>query len=133
MWWMWASLICHLLNNHIVNKPSKEKIKEIFLSAFEIEKEFITESLPVSLIGMNKELMIQYIEYVVDQLLQQLGVDPHFNSKNPFDFMINLNLDKKNGRPYTLILYHISRVQYHFHLCQLLSYLYCFGIYSKVV
>ena len=87
----------HLLNNHIVNKPSKEKIKEIFLSAFEIEKEFITESLPVSLIGMNKELMIQYIEYVVDQLLQQLGVDPHFNSKNPFDFMINLTLDKKNN------------------------------------
>jgi ribonucleoside-diphosphate reductase beta chain len=87
----------HLLNNHIVNKPSKEKIKEIFLSAFEIEKEFITESLPVSLIGMNKELMTQYIEYVVDQLLQQLGVDSHFNSKNPFDFMVNLTLDKKNN------------------------------------
>jgi ribonucleoside-diphosphate reductase beta chain len=87
----------HLLNNHIVNKPSKERIKEIFLSALEIEKEFITESLPVSLIGMNKDLMIQYIEYVVDQLLKQLGVEPHFNSKNPFDFMIQIALDRKNN------------------------------------
>lgn len=87
----------HLLNNHIVNKPSKERILEIFLSAFEIEKEFITESLPVSLIGMNKDLMIQYIEYVVDQLLKQLGLDAHFNSKNPFDFMIQIALDRKNN------------------------------------
>ena len=87
----------HLLNNHIVNKPSKERIKEILLSAFEIEKEFITESLPVSLIGMNKNLMIQYIEYVLDQLLKQLGVESHFNSKNPFDFMAQIALDRKNN------------------------------------
>ena len=87
----------HLLKNHIVNKPSKERILEIFLSAFEIEKEFITESLPVSLIGMNKNLMIQYIEYVLDQLLKQLGVEPHFKSKNPFDFMIQIALDRKNN------------------------------------
>lgn len=87
----------HLLNNHIVNKPSKERIKEIFLSAFEIEKEFITESLPVSLIGMNKDLMIQYIEYVVDQLLKQLGIEPHFNSTNPFSFMTNIALEKKTN------------------------------------
>jgi ribonucleoside-diphosphate reductase beta chain len=87
----------HLLNNHIVNKPSKERIKEILLSAFEIEKEFITESLPVSLIGMNKNLMIQYIEYVLDQLLKQLGVEAHFNSKNPFDFMAQIALDRKNN------------------------------------
>lgn len=87
----------HLLNNHVVNKPSKERIKEILLSALEIEKEFITETLPVSLIGMNKELMSQYIEYVTDQLLIQLGVEPVFNVKNPFDFMIQIALDRKNN------------------------------------
>lgn len=87
----------HLINNHIVNKPTPERIKEIFLSAFEIEKEFITESLPVSLIGMNKLLMTQYIEYVTDQLLQQLNVDAHFNSKNPFDFMAQIALPKKTN------------------------------------
>lgn len=94
---MHCDFAIHLLNNHIVNKPSKEKIKEIFLSAFEIEKEFITESLPVSLIGMNKNLMIQYIEYVLDQLLIQLGVEAHFGSTNPFDFMVNIALDRKNN------------------------------------
>lgn len=87
----------HLFNNHVVNKPSKERIKEIFLSAFEIEKEFITESLPVSLIGMNQTLMVQYIEYVVDQLLIQLHVEPVFKSKNPFDFMVQIALDRKNN------------------------------------
>lgn len=87
----------HLFNNHIVNKPSKERVKEILLSAIEIEKEFITETLPVSLIGMNKDLMSQYIEYVVDQLLIQLNIEPEFNSKNPFDFMLQIALDRKNN------------------------------------
>ena len=63
----------HLLNNHIKNKPSEKRIKEILLSALEIEKEFITESLPVSMIGMNSNLMKQYLEFVVDGLLVQLG------------------------------------------------------------
>jgi len=63
----------HLLNNHIENKPSEKKIREILLSALEIEKEFITESLPVSLIGMNSNLMKQYLEFVVDGLLVKLG------------------------------------------------------------
>lgn len=92
---MHADFAIHLLNNHIVDKPSKERIKEIFLSALEIEKEFITESLPVSLIGMNANLMKQYLEFVVDGLLQQLDCDKEFNSKNPFEFMNQIALKTK--------------------------------------
>ena len=87
----------HLLNNHIVNKPSKERIREIFLSALEIEKEFITESLPVSLIGMNASLMKQYLEFVVDGLLMSLECDKEFNSKNPFEFMNQIVLKTKQN------------------------------------
>ena len=87
----------HLLNNHIVNKPTKERIEEILLSALEIEKEFITESLPVSLIGMNSDLMKQYLEFVVDGLLVQLGCDKHFNSVNPFEFMNQIALKTKTN------------------------------------
>lgn len=87
----------HLYNNFIVNKITNERIKEIFLSAVEIEKEFITESIPVSLIGMNSNLMIQYIEYVTDQLFLKLGLKQHFNSKNPFDFMVQIALEGKQN------------------------------------
>lgn len=87
----------HLLNNHIVNKPSKERIREIFLSALEIEKEFITESLPVSLIGMNADLMKQYLEFVVDGLLVQLECEKEFDSRNPFDFMNQIALKTKQN------------------------------------
>ena len=87
----------HLLNNHVLNKPSKDKIREIFLSAYEIEKEFITESIPVSLIGMNSNLMVQYVQYVLDQLLKQLNVEKVFNMSNPFDFMVQIALDRKNN------------------------------------
>lgn len=87
----------HLLNNHIVNKPSKERIREIFLSALEIEKEFITESLPVSLIGMNADLMKQYLEFVVDGLLTQMECEREFNVKNPFDFMNQIALKTKQN------------------------------------
>jgi ribonucleoside-diphosphate reductase beta chain len=87
----------HLLQNELKEKPSKERVKEILLSAIEIEKEFITESLPVSLIGMNSKLMIQYLEYVTDQLLIKLGVGAHFKSTNPFDFMIQIALESKQN------------------------------------
>jgi len=87
----------HLLNNHIENKPSKEKIREIFLSALEIEKEFVSDSLPVSLIGMNKELMIQYLQFVVDQLLVKLGCSKEFNVTQPFEFMNNIALQGKKN------------------------------------
>ena len=94
---MHADFAIHLLNNHIVNKPSKDKIREIMLSALEIEKEFITESLPVSLIGMNADLMKQYLEFVVDGLLNQLNCEKEFNSKNPFEFMNQIALKTKQN------------------------------------
>ncbi len=87
----------HLLNNHIVNKPSEKKIKEILLSALKIEKEFITESLPVSLIGMNSNLMKQYLEFVVDQLLVQLNCKKEFNVEQPFKFMEQIAIETKGN------------------------------------
>ncbi len=87
----------HLLNNHIVNKPSESRIKEILLSALEIEKEFASESLPVSLIGMNTNMMNQYLEYVVDQLLIKLQCTPVFNVAQPFTFMNKIALKGKTN------------------------------------
>ena len=88
---------CHLYNEHIENKLPHSRIKEIILSALEIEKEFILEALPVRLIGMNSDLMAQYLEFVTDRLLDSLGVPKHFNSENPFDFMQNIALQGKTN------------------------------------
>ena len=87
----------HLHNNHVVNKVSEERIKEIILSALEIEKEFIIDALPVKLIGMNSDLMKQYLEFVTDRLLSDLGCAKVFNSTNPFDFMVNIALNGKTN------------------------------------
>jgi ribonucleoside-diphosphate reductase beta chain len=87
----------HLYNHHIENKLSRERIIEIIDSALVIEKEFITEALPVSLIGMNSDLMKQYLEYVSDRLLMDLGVGKVYNSENPFDFMQNIALANKTN------------------------------------
>jgi ribonucleoside-diphosphate reductase beta chain len=87
----------HLLNNHVENKPSEKRIKEILLSALEIEKEFITESLPVSLIGMNSNLMKQYLEFVVDGLLLKFGCKKHFNVEQPFKFMEQIAVETKGN------------------------------------
>ena len=87
----------HLLNNHLSNKPSEEKIKEILLSALDIEKEFITESLPVSLIGMNSNLMKQYLEFVTDQLLVKMGCKKVFNVEQPFKFMEQIAVETKGN------------------------------------
>jgi len=87
----------HLYNNHIENKLSRERVIEILQSALEIEKEFITEALPVSLIGMNSDLMKQYLEYVTDRLFMDLKVGKVFNVENPFDFMTNIALDNKTN------------------------------------
>ena len=86
-----------LHNNHLANKVSEERIKEIIMSALEIEKEFITESLPVRLIGMNADLMKQYLEFVADRLLMDLGCSKVYNSENPFDFMANISLQGKTN------------------------------------
>jgi ribonucleoside-diphosphate reductase beta chain len=87
----------HLHNNHLVHKVSEDRIREIIESALEIEKEFITESLPVSLIGMNSKLMSEYLEYVADRLLIDLKCKPIYGTKNPFDFMSNIALENKTN------------------------------------
>ena len=79
------------------NKPSTETIHTIVKQAVEIEKGFILDALPCNLIGMNSEKMSEYIEYVSDRLLKQIGVPPIWNSKNPFDFMENISLDGKTN------------------------------------
>ena len=87
----------HLLNNHLENKLPENKIKEIILSALEIEKEFITESLPVSLIGMNSNLMKQYLEFVADGLLVKMGCSKEFNVEQPFKFMEQIAIETKGN------------------------------------
>jgi ribonucleoside-diphosphate reductase beta chain len=87
----------HLHNHHLVNKVSKERIRTIIVDALNIEREFITESLPVSLIGMNATLMTQYLEFVADRLLVELGCDREYNTSNPFDFMDMISLQGKTN------------------------------------
>uniref|UniRef100_A0A061S6S5 Ribonucleoside-diphosphate reductase subunit M2 n=1 Tax=Tetraselmis sp. GSL018 TaxID=582737 RepID=A0A061S6S5_9CHLO len=87
---------CHLysLLNH---KLDEEAVKQIVIESVEIEQEFITESLPVDLIGMNCKLMSQYINYVADHLLTELGLPKHYNDENPFDFMELISLQGKTN------------------------------------
>lgn len=87
----------HLHNNHLVNKVPKERIREILVDALNIEREFITESLPASLIGMNSKLMTQYLEFVADRLLVELNCDKEYNVSNPFDFMDMISLQGKTN------------------------------------
>jgi ribonucleoside-diphosphate reductase beta chain len=94
---MHCDFACHLYNNHIKNKLSEKKIKDIICGALEIEKEFILEALPVRLIGMNSDLMSQYLEFVTDRLLVALGCSKVYNSENPFDFMQNIALQGKTN------------------------------------
>jgi ribonucleoside-diphosphate reductase beta chain len=87
----------HLHNHHLVNKVSKDRIRTIIVDALNIEREFITESLPVSLIGMNAVLMTQYLEFVADRLLVELGCEREYNTTNPFDFMDMISLQGKTN------------------------------------
>jgi ribonucleoside-diphosphate reductase beta chain len=88
---------CLLYNNHIQNKLPKETITQIITDAVEIEKIFVTEALPVRLIGMNSDLMCQYIEFVADRLLVELGNEKVYNVSNPFDFMELISLQGKTN------------------------------------
>nr|WP_294789235.1 ribonucleotide-diphosphate reductase subunit beta [uncultured Flavobacterium sp.] len=87
----------HLHNHHLVNKVPKDRIKEIIVDALDIERQFVTESLPVSLIGMNATLMTQYLEFVADRLLVELGCERVYGSANPFDFMDMISLQGKTN------------------------------------
>jgi len=94
---MHCDFAVHLHNNHLTNKVSKERIREIIISALDIEREFITESLPVSLIGMNAKLMTQYLEFVTDRLLVEFGCEKEYSATNPFDFMEMISLEGKTN------------------------------------
>jgi len=94
---MHCDFAVHLHNNHLVNKVPKEKIRKIIIDALNIEREFVTESLPVSLIGMNAKLMTQYLEFVTHRLLVELECEKEFNVSNPFDFMDMINLQGKTN------------------------------------
>lgn len=87
----------HLHNHHLINKVPKARIREILVDALNIEREFITESLPVSLIGMNATLMTQYLEFVTDRLLVELECKKEYNVGNPFDFMDMISLQGKTN------------------------------------
>lgn len=86
-----------LLYKKLKKKLPKERVLEIITGAVEIEKEFNAESLPVDLIGMNSELMKQYIEFVSDVLLIQLGIGKHYGTPNPFPWMNNIDLERKTN------------------------------------
>jgi ribonucleoside-diphosphate reductase beta chain len=88
---------CLLYNNHLVNKLPQERVREIICDAVEIEKEFVTDALPVNLIGMNAKAMGQYIEFVADRLLVSLGLPKVYNATNPFDFMEMISLQGKTN------------------------------------
>lgn len=84
-----------LLYNKLENRLSQEEIHTLISGAVEIEKEFITESIPCRMIGMNAKLMKQYIEFVADRLCLQLGYDKIYKSSNPFDFMELISVETK--------------------------------------
>ena len=86
-----------LYKNHIIDKLTEEEVYEIIGGAVEIEKEYICESLPVSLIGMNSDSMSKYIEFVADRLLKDLGYKKLYNTKNPFSWMEMLGLEGKTN------------------------------------
>lgn len=88
---------CLLYAKHMVNKLPKETITKIITEAVAIEKEFVCDALPVRLIGMNAALMSQYIEFVADRLMTELGNPKVYNVTNPFDFMDMINLQGKTN------------------------------------
>ncbi|MGB3464679.1 MAG: ribonucleotide-diphosphate reductase subunit beta, partial [Cyclobacteriaceae bacterium] len=88
---------CLLYNNHTVNKMEEATVQSIIQDAVNIEKEFVTDALPVKLIGMNADLMCQYIEFVADRLLNELGCAKIYNATNPFDFMDMISLQGKTN------------------------------------
>jgi len=88
---------CLLYKDHLQNQLSEARVHEIIRDAVEIEQEFVTDALPVNLIGMNAQLMNQYIEFVADRLLVSLGYSKIYGSANPFDFMEMISLQGKTN------------------------------------
>jgi ribonucleoside-diphosphate reductase beta chain len=94
---MHCDFACLLYNQHIENKLPEETVQKIIADAVEIEKEFVSDALPVNLIGMNSDLMCQYIEFVADRLLVSLNCSKIFNAENPFPWMEMISLQGKTN------------------------------------
>ena len=88
---------CHIYTQHVVNKLPEQSIIDIIKDAVAIEQEFVTDALPVNLIGMNAEQMCRYIEFVADRLLNELIGKKIYGSTNPFDFMDMISLRGKTN------------------------------------
>uniref|UniRef100_A0A8C5D6W3 Ribonucleoside-diphosphate reductase subunit M2 n=1 Tax=Gadus morhua TaxID=8049 RepID=A0A8C5D6W3_GADMO len=86
-----------LMFKHLVNKPSEKTVSNLIKDAVAIEQEFLTVALPVKLIGMNCDMMKQYIEFVADRLMLELGFNKIYKVENPFDFMENISLEGKTN------------------------------------
>ena len=86
-----------LIFTHLINKPENDTLLEIIKSAVELEKEFVCHALPVDLIGMNKNTMSEYIEFVADHLICSLGLPRYYNTVNPFDWMEIISLQGKTN------------------------------------
>ncbi|KAI0722865.1 ribonucleotide reductase [Earliella scabrosa] len=86
-----------LLFSHLKRRPHFDVVRKIITEAVAIEQEFLTDALPVALIGMNSKLMRQYIEFVADRLLVALGDEKYYNVTNPFDFMDMISLQGKTN------------------------------------
>ncbi|KAG1849431.1 ribonucleoside-diphosphate reductase small chain [Suillus subalutaceus] len=87
----------YLLFSHLKCRPHPDTVKCIITQAVIIEQEFLTDALPVSLMGMNAKLMCQYIEFIADHLLVSLGNDKVYNATNPFNFMDMISLQGKTN------------------------------------
>jgi ribonucleoside-diphosphate reductase beta chain len=94
---MHCDFACLLYTKHIVHQLPKDTVTKIITDAVEIEKEFVTDALPVNLIGMNADLMCQYIEFVSDRLLESLGCDKLYKVENPFPWMDMISLQGKTN------------------------------------
>ncbi len=94
---MHCDFACLLYNDHIVNKLSAETIRTIITDAVAIEKEFVSDAIPVKLIGMNADLMCQYIEFVADRLLAALKQPKVYKVENPFPWMDMISLQGKTN------------------------------------
>ena len=86
-----------LLFRHLKRRPSADVIRKIITDAVSIEQEFLTEALPCALLGMNAKFMREYIEFVADRLLRELGLENYYNTANPFDFMESISLAGKTN------------------------------------
>ena len=94
---MHCDFACLLYNQYIINKLDKTVVQNIISKAVEIEKEFVSDAIPVKLIGMNADLMCQYIEFVADRLLVALGNEKIFLVENPFPWMDMISLQGKTN------------------------------------